>query len=95
VDTYAELYPLLLHGDVDAIVAPVLQSEVTLGRNTHGVVRNGLLASFLLYHYLNRRHADLVPRIEQVLKDMLLDGTTARIRDATVTRLLSGTGVRR
>ncbi|MGE4422052.1 MAG: substrate-binding periplasmic protein [Pseudodesulfovibrio sp.] len=32
-----------------------------------------------LYHYLNRRHADLVPRIEAVLETMRADGETARL----------------
>jgi len=71
-----------------------LGGDIALRRGTQGVVRNGMLSSFLLYHYLNRRHAALVPRIEQVLKDMLLDGTIARIRERTVARLRSGVGVR-
>jgi polar amino acid transport system substrate-binding protein len=37
-----------------------------------------------LYHYLNRRHADLVPRIEAVLQAMRADGELARLRGETV-----------
>ncbi|WP_041915735.1 substrate-binding periplasmic protein [Pseudodesulfovibrio mercurii] len=33
-----------------------------------------------LYHYLNRRHADLVPRLEAVLERMRINGEMARLR---------------
>ena len=95
VDTFAELYPLLGSGQVDAIVAPVDQTELAMARGTRRLVRGDLLGTFLLYHYLNRRHAALVPRIEPVLKSMLLDGTMARIRQTTEARLRSGAVVRR
>ncbi|MBF0324283.1 substrate-binding periplasmic protein [Magnetospirillum moscoviense] len=32
-----------------------------------------------LYHYVHRRHADLVPRLAKVLKELNADGTSARL----------------
>lgn len=89
VDTYAELYPLLVRGEVDAIIAPVLQTRLTLG-TTRGVYRNGLLGTYLLYHYLHRKNAALVAQVEPVLKTMLLDGTIARIQAAQLAALAAG-----
>lgn len=34
------------------------------------------IASIPLYHYVNRRHADLAPRLAEVLRQMRRDGTT-------------------
>jgi polar amino acid transport system substrate-binding protein len=99
VDTHEELFALLADGAVDAVVATELSGLVALSRQTAGAGARqaGVLDSYLRYHYLHRRHAALVPEIERVLKTMLLDGTIARIRAATVARLLgpvAGSAVR-
>jgi polar amino acid transport system substrate-binding protein len=90
VDTYDELFALLAAREVDAVVATELAGRVALARGLAGAgaVRAGILDSYLRYHYLHRRHAALVPEVERVLRAMLLDGTVARIRAATVERVL-------
>ena len=42
--------------------------------------RGAVLETLFLYHYLNDRHRDIVPRLEKVLSRMLQDGTTKSIR---------------
>lgn len=85
VDAYSELFRLLERHEVDVIVAPVVEADDHFRRNGNpaGVVRNGIIDSFLLYHYLNKSNANLVPKIQRVLRDMLRDGDVARIRAAT------------
>lgn len=87
VDTNAELYPLLLNREVEAIVASDLQSRLVLRPMPAAVARNGIIASYMLYHYLHNKHADLVPRLELVLKEMVTDGTVARLREATIAEM--------
>jgi polar amino acid transport system substrate-binding protein len=37
------------------------------------------LETFELYHYVNRRHADLVPKLTEIFTKMRQDGTTERL----------------
>jgi polar amino acid transport system substrate-binding protein len=48
----------------------------TLGKVGMGNVRVLCepMASNPMYHYLHKRHADLVPRIDAVLRDMVAEG---------------------
>lgn len=85
VDTYEELFPLLVRGEVDAIAAPVVAALDAIKRHPEltGIAQNAILDSYLLYHYLHRDHAFLIPVIQPVLMAMLRDGTTASIRERT------------
>ena len=51
-------------------------------------VMKGVLETLLSYHYLHRSRADLLPRLSTVLKEMLLDGTTKRLRKEAYAKLL-------
>jgi polar amino acid transport system substrate-binding protein len=84
-DTYAELFHLLEQGEVDFIVTPLVVPLDYLHHNKRNfqLVRNAIFDSYLLYHYLHKNYAYLIPLIQPVLRDMLRDGTTVRIRDAT------------
>lgn len=85
VDTYEELFRLVGRGEVDAIAVPVIvfDERAELHGNPAGLVRNNVMDSYLLYHYLNRNYANLVPVIQPILRQMLSDGTIARIRKST------------
>jgi polar amino acid transport system substrate-binding protein len=48
-----------------------------------GIRPVGRLGSFPLYHYLHKRHADLVPRLSAVLKQMRAEGVIAKIQKTT------------
>jgi ABC-type amino acid transport substrate-binding protein len=89
VDTYEELLALLDRGQVDAIVTPLINTEVALIRGAldEGVHMNGVMDTYLLYHYLHEEHAPLVPAIEAILKEMLIHGRVAQIRSETLERI--------
>jgi polar amino acid transport system substrate-binding protein len=89
VDTYEELLGLLARGEVDAIVTPLINTEVALlrGELADGVHMNGVMDTYLLYHYLHEDHALLLPIIEPVLKDMLVRGRVTEIRSETLDRI--------
>lgn len=45
-----------------------------------------------IYHFLNRKHANLVPRLEAVLRDMAASGELARLRADLIRRYLEQGG---
>lgn len=85
VDSYDELFRLVGKNEVDAIAVPVVafDERTELHGNPAGLVRNTVMDSYLLYHYLNRNYAHLVPVIQPILRQMLSDGSIARIRKST------------
>jgi hypothetical protein len=91
VDTYEELIALLVDDAVDVIVAPVLNTTAQLRRAGVGeeVVMNAVLDSYLLYHYLHESRAALVPVVQPILKQMLLDGTVATMRRMLIEELMA------
>ena len=46
--------------------------------------------TFLLYHYLNEKHRELVPKIDKVLQKLEQNGELERLRIQAVEKLLSG-----
>ncbi|MBV8502922.1 MAG: hypothetical protein JO006_14550 [Paucibacter sp.] len=47
-----------------------------------GIRSAGRLGAVPLYHYLNKRHADLVPRVAAVLEQMRADGIIGKVQKA-------------
>lgn len=91
-DTYAQLIDLLLTDQIDLMVVPYVNGLVSIREHPRGgeLHLNGILETFLLYHYLHKKHEQLVPAITKVLKAMLLDGTITDLRRKTVSRLTKG-----
>ncbi len=94
-DTYDELFGLLEQGRIDVAVTPRINGLEAVLKRPVGpsgpiVEMEGVLETLFLYHYLHRRHADLVPELSRVLKEMLLDGTIRRIRDDLYAELSEG-----
>jgi polar amino acid transport system substrate-binding protein len=89
VDTYEELIALLQRDQVDVIVTPLINTEVALIRGAldDSVYMNGVMDTYLLYHYLHEEHTALVPVVETILKEMLAHGRVAEIRAETVERI--------
>jgi polar amino acid transport system substrate-binding protein len=50
------------------------------------------LERIYVYHYLNERHRDLVPKVEAVLRDMNASGELARLRAKLVEQVLAKSG---
>lgn len=89
-DDYDELIDLLLTDRVDLIVAPYINGRVAIKNHPGGaeLELNGIIETFLLYHYLHARHADLATAVAEVLKSMLRDGTMRDIFDRTTVSLV-------
>ncbi len=93
VDTYDELIALLGEGDVDVIASPVINTDVAMLRGEVTTIQqNAIMDTFLLYHYLHKDRAHILPALEPVLKEMLLDGTISRIRKKTSEEILRRKG---
>ena len=59
--------------------------------NLKGIKRlEPFIARNNLYHYLHKKHKNLVPRITAVLQEMEKEGVIQQISEQTVTQLLSG-----
>ncbi|OIQ50157.1 Bacterial extracellular solute-binding protein, family 3 [Pseudodesulfovibrio hydrargyri] len=76
VSSYEKMMQLLKNGRVDVGLAEFFDILPTLGKVGMGRVRMLCepMASNPMYHYLNKRHADLVPKIDAVLRDMAAEG---------------------
>jgi polar amino acid transport system substrate-binding protein len=83
------LFPLLLSGKIDIAVYDYRQGEYALRQLGAKGVRAAQhpLAVRPMYPYLNKRHADLVPKLDQTLKAMKKDGTVKRIVTETLRTL--------
>lgn len=91
VDSYDELYAILLAGEIEAAVVPKINGQEALDRlGAPLVMLDATLQTNLLYHYVHRRHAELVPQLRAVLKDMLLSGRTQELIGQTLETGLSG-----
>jgi ABC-type amino acid transport substrate-binding protein len=91
-EDYDQLIDLLDENEVDVVVAPYLNGRVAILEHPDGedLKLNGVLESYLLYHYLHQKHRELVPAIERVLKGMVKDGTVTDMRDEVVSQLTLG-----
>ncbi|GAM09871.1 putative protein [Geobacter sp. OR-1] len=80
------LFNLLILGKVDLVVYDRRQGKVVLKQLADKEIKiyNPPLAVRKMYPYLHKRHADLVPRLEQVLRAMKKDGTYKRIVDESL-----------
>lgn len=83
-----ELFPLLEADRVDVILIS-RWAAVPLIRQ-HGYKYKALdppLARVNMYMYLNKKHAALVPRLAQALKEMKADGSYQKVYDETLSSL--------
>lgn len=83
-----ELFPLLEADRVDVILISRWAAQPLIRQ--HGYKYRALdppLARVNMYMYLNRKHAALVPRLAQALRDMKADGSYQEIYARTLTSL--------
>lgn len=92
---YDGLVELMLADQVDLMIVPYINGLISIRKHPRGreLQLNGILETYLLYHYLHKSHEDLVPVITEILKAMLLDGTIPDMRRKVV-RELTGTAAR-
>lgn len=86
---YDQLIDFLDENEVDVVVAPYLNGRLAILEHPDGedLNLNGVLESYLLYHYLHEKHRDLVPAIEKVLRAMVKDGSITQMRHDVVDEL--------
>jgi len=83
-----ELFPLLDKGRVDVILLDRWSGQWLVRQN--GLALQPMeppLASVDMFMFLNKKHAALVPKISQALRDMKKDGSYKRIYEATIMSL--------
>ncbi|MEZ7198534.1 substrate-binding periplasmic protein [Pseudodesulfovibrio karagichevae] len=81
VSSYEKMIGLLRNKRVEVCFAEFFDILPALGKVGMGGVRMLCepMAVNPMYHYLNKRHADLVPRIDAVLRDMAAEGRLKEI----------------
>ena len=89
-DDYDSLFDML-EDQIDVAVVPRVSGRVTLQQREETEIKEmeGVLEINFLYHYVHRKNEHLVPRLEEELKAMLLDGTIRQIRDRVLQDLLA------
>ncbi|PKN08720.1 MAG: hypothetical protein CVU73_05590 [Deltaproteobacteria bacterium HGW-Deltaproteobacteria-8] len=78
------LFTLLGKGRTEVVVAGLYTGQEIIRKNGYKDMRALLppLADPPMYIYLHKRHADLVPRLAQALRQMRHDGTLERLTKA-------------
>lgn len=84
--TYAELADALATDAIDVAVMPRVEGiNVFRDRNPDGVTEmEGILETLFLYHYVHESRRELVDRLSEVLRTMLVSGETRRIREQVI-----------
>lgn len=92
VDDFSVLMKLIDTGRIDVAIAAKVNGQ-------SGLVRQNITSVYLLsppplkpielYHYLHKKNASLVPRINQILKEMEVSGELDRIRAEIVNVILT------
>lgn len=91
VDTFEDLFALLRSGEVDVVVAPRINGDILkLAGGMDDVVMNGVMDTYLLYHYVHESRAQVIPALQPILQGMLGDGTIQSIRARVLDELLRG-----
>jgi polar amino acid transport system substrate-binding protein len=80
-----ELFYLLEKGRVDVILMDRWQGQLIVRQRAYQLKPiEPPLASVEMFMYLNKKHAALVPKVAQALRDMKADGSYKKIYDATL-----------
>jgi polar amino acid transport system substrate-binding protein len=84
-----ELYPLIDKDRVDVIIIGRYGGKTTVDKQAlalHLIAHEPPLIQADMFIYLNKKHAALLPRVAQALKDIKADGSYKKILDATLNR---------
>lgn len=80
-----ELFPLLEKGRADIILMDRWQGQWVVQQMGYQLKPlEPPLARFEMFMYLNKKHAALVPKVAQALRDMKVDGSYKKIYDTTL-----------
>jgi polar amino acid transport system substrate-binding protein len=87
VSTLEQAFMMLEHNRVDVVIADVNQSINILPKYPDIKMLSPAVDSFPVYHYLHKKHTDLVPKLEAVLQQMTDDKTIERITSESTSRV--------
>ncbi len=89
-DSYVDLLAWVEADQIDFAIMPVINGLVALKSLEDSRIQQAgvVLETLFLYHYVNKKHQELVPRLEKVLNQMLTERATKRIRDELYADLL-------
>jgi polar amino acid transport system substrate-binding protein len=88
--TFNELYNLISKDRIDVIILTRYGGPKTVNSEAqvrHLIAHEPPLVQSGMFMYMNKKHAALVPRLAQALKDMKTDGSYKKILDATLYRM--------
>ena len=87
---HAELVEWIRTEKVDVGVMPRISGLLAIQESGATKIKEleGVLETLLLYHYLHKSNADIAKQLGPILKAMLLDGTTRRLRAEAYARIL-------
>ena len=89
VDTNEQLFLMLNEGRVELAVAAYTNGLKTMSKLNLNTIRalEPAIETYPLYHYLHINHADLIPKLDQVLVNMANNGRIRAIREAALLAL--------
>ena len=87
---HAELVEWIRDEKVDVGVMPRISGLLAIKKSGASKIKElkGVLETLMLYHYVHKSNADVAKRLGPVLKSMLLDGTTRRLRAQAYDKIL-------
>lgn len=75
-----QLFELLSNHKIDVAVASKIIGQLYMNDIPEMKEMEGILETQFLYHYVHKKNTQLVPDLEKILKRMLLDGTSRRMK---------------
>lgn len=75
-----ELFSLLDQRKIDIAISSRITGRTYMKSMPDLKEMEGIMETMFLYHYVHKKHAHLVPELSKVLKRMLLDGTTRKMK---------------
>ena len=87
VATTEQAFMMLEHNRVDIVISDINQTANLLPKYPDIKMLSPAVDSFPAYHYLNKKYADLVPKVEAVLQQMIDDKTIERLTNESASRL--------
>jgi len=89
VDTNAQLFQILKKDRVDIIVLAYFNAIKELNKIDFPDIKLLKPSIFLhpVYHYLHKKHQDLIPKLDKVIQEMTKEGLIKKYRDQYVSEL--------
>ena len=82
-----QAFDMLSQGKIDAVVTDEIKGRFFMGNRRHIYIR-GRFEPSDIYLYLNKKHRDLVPKIEKQVRQMRQDGTLDEIEKTVRKKIL-------